>query len=143
MANPPVAKRGKRTPMSDSHKAALAKGREEGRVIRRYLEALESTRPKRGRKRSLEGVQKRLDAIDERLAKADPLSRVHLIQQKQELQAEMSQAEGETDIADLEAAFAKVAKGYGERKGIGYSAWRTVGVSAAVLEKAGIPRTRG
>jgi hypothetical protein len=27
-------------PMTDEHKAALAKGREEGRVVRRYLEAL-------------------------------------------------------------------------------------------------------
>jgi multidrug resistance efflux pump len=129
--------------MSDSHKAALAKGREEGRAIRRYLEALESSRPKRGRKRSLDGVQKRLATIDERLVQADPLSRVHLVQQKQELQAELAQADGDTDLAGLELDFTKVAKGYGERKGIGYSAWRTVGVSAAVLEKAGIPRTRG
>ena len=35
--------------MSEEHKAALAEGREQGRVVRRYLEALESQRPKRGR----------------------------------------------------------------------------------------------
>jgi hypothetical protein len=128
--------------MSDSHKAALAKGRDEGRVIRRYLEALESSRPKRGRKRSVDGVQKRLAAIDERLVQADPLSRVHLVQQRQELQAELAQVDGDTDLAELEQAFTKVAKGYGERKGIGYNAWRTVGVSAAALERAGISRTR-
>ena len=28
--------------MSDSHKAALAEGREQGRAVRRYLEALEA-----------------------------------------------------------------------------------------------------
>ncbi len=28
--------------MSEDHKAALAEGREQGRVVRRYLEALES-----------------------------------------------------------------------------------------------------
>ena len=39
--------------MSADHKAALAKGREEGRIVRRYLEALESNRPRRGRKLSL------------------------------------------------------------------------------------------
>ena len=35
-----------------------------------------------------------------------------------------------------------MAKAYGERKGITYSTWRAAGVSAAVLSKAEIPRTR-
>ena len=43
MATATPKKTRKRTPMSDEHKAALAKGREEGRIVRRYLEALEST----------------------------------------------------------------------------------------------------
>ena len=51
--------------MSDSHKAALAEGREQGRAVRRYLEALEAHKPKRGRKRTPDSVQKRLAAIDE------------------------------------------------------------------------------
>ena len=34
----------------------------------------------------------------------------------------------------------KVAQAYGERKGIGYSAWRAAGVAAAVLHRAGIDR---
>ncbi len=36
----------------------------------------------------------------------------------------------------------KVAKSYGERKGITYATWRGAGVSPAVLRAAGIPRTR-
>ncbi len=55
---PSVSKR-QRT-MSDEHKAALAEGREQGGVVRRYLEALESHRPKRGRKRTPESIAKRL-----------------------------------------------------------------------------------
>ena len=51
--------------MSDEHKAALAEAREQGRVVRRYLETLESHRPKRGRKRTPESITKRLAAIDE------------------------------------------------------------------------------
>src|ERR1700689_982496 len=47
-----------KTPMSQAHKEALAIGREEGRAVRRYLEALEAHRPKRGRKRSQETIQK-------------------------------------------------------------------------------------
>lgn len=41
-----------RRAMSDEHKAALAEGRDQGRAVRRYLDALEQHRPKRGRKRT-------------------------------------------------------------------------------------------
>ena len=54
--------------MSSAHKAALARGREEGRAVRRYLEAIERNRPRRGRKRTPESVRKRLAVVDERLA---------------------------------------------------------------------------
>ena len=37
--------------MSAQHKEALAVGRDEGRAVRRYLEALEAHKPRRGRKR--------------------------------------------------------------------------------------------
>jgi hypothetical protein len=43
----------------------------------------------------------------------------------------------------LEKDFVKVARAYGSRKGISYTAWRSVGVSAGVLQRAGIARTRG
>ncbi len=50
-------------------------------------------------------------------------------------------AKKHTDLAELENGFEKVAKGYAERKGITYSAFRQIGVPAAVLKKAGISRT--
>jgi hypothetical protein len=128
--------------MSEDHKAALAKGREEGRIVRRYLEALESTKPRRGRKRTPESIRKRLFAIDNSLGTADPLSRLHLIEERQRLEAELSHTGDTVDLAALEKSFIKVARVYGERKGISYSAWRTVGVSASVLQQAKIPRTR-
>jgi hypothetical protein len=71
--------------MSDEHKAALAEGREQGRVVRQYLEALESHRPKRGRKRTPGTITKRLGVIEDQLAGADPLSRLHLVQKKMDL----------------------------------------------------------
>ena len=37
-----AAKRGPKGPLTDQHKAALAKGRVEGRAVRAYLEALRS-----------------------------------------------------------------------------------------------------
>jgi len=142
MATTTPAKSRKKTPMSEDHKAALAKGREEGRIVRRYLEALESTKPRRGRKRTPESIRKRLFAIDNSLATADPLSRLHLIEERQRLEAELSHTGDTVDLAALEKSFIKVARVYGERKGISYSAWRTVGVSASVLQQAKIPRTR-
>jgi hypothetical protein len=47
------------------------------------------------------------------------------------------------DIKSLEAAFVKIAKRFGENRGIGYGAWRDAGVPAVVLKKAGVARTRG
>jgi len=137
----PTIKARKRTAMSADHKAALAKGREEGRVVKRYLEALEEQKPRRGRKRTPESVKKRLATIDQELADADPLGKLHLLQERQDLSAELAKNQVSDDLAAAERAFVRVAKAYGKRKGIGYSAWRQVGVTAPVLEKAGISRS--
>src|SRR2546421_4860177 len=91
-----------RSPMSNSHKAALAEGREQGRAVRRYLEALEAHKPKRGRKRTPESMQKRLTMIDERLGNADPLTRLHLVQERMDLEAELSATDDGVDLQELE-----------------------------------------
>ena len=126
--------------MSDSHKAALAEGREQGRAVRRYLEALELHRPKRGRKRTEESVQKRLDAIEERLSTADPLTRVQLIQERMDLTAELAAGQNVVDMSALEDGFVSAAADYGRRKGITYAAWREAGVDAGILRRVGIGR---
>ncbi|MGH9082998.1 MAG: hypothetical protein ACRDWN_06615 [Acidimicrobiales bacterium] len=128
--------------MTDSHKAALAKGREEGRIVRAYLEALESTKPRRGRKRTVDSIRKKLAAIDDELASASPLNRLHLVQEQRDLETELAHSGQAVDVGTLEKDFIRVAKDYSGRKGLSYSAWRAVGVGATVLEKAGIPRTR-
>lgn len=126
--------------MSAEHKAALALGRDEGRAVRRYLEALEAHKPKRGRKRTIESVQKRLADIERQLPSADPLSRLQLVQERMNLQSELEAKSTTVDLSALEAGFVRAAKGYGQRKGISYAAWREAGVDAAVLKKAGIAR---
>ncbi len=143
MAPTTAGKSGKKTPMTDAHKAALAKGREEGRIVRQYLEALEATKPRRGRKRTPDSIRKRLTTIESSLATADPLARLHLVEERQRLEGELAHTGDTVDLAGIEKSFVKVARPYGERKGISYSAWRTVGVSASVLQQAKIPRTRG
>jgi hypothetical protein len=151
----PIIRRGKRvqvpkksTPvvekparsMSDAHKEALAEGREQGRAVRRYLEALEANKPRRGRKRTPEGISRRLVAIEEKLATADPLSRLHLAQERMDLEAELASTSEGVDIGALETAFVKAAGPYSQRKGIGYEAWRAAGVEPRVLKAAGIGR---
>ena len=133
----------KRPTMSATHKAALARGREEGRAVRRYLEAIEHDRPRRGRKRTPDTVRTRLSVVTERLASVDALTRLHLLQEKSNLQAELARASSGHDLESLEKAFVKVAGAYGRRKGIGYNAWRAAGVGATVLQRAGITRSGG
>ena len=128
--------------MSDEHKAALAEGRAQGRAIRDYLEALEAHRPKPGRKRTPESIKKRLAKIDHELGSADTMKRLHLTQERMDLEAELAAGDSGVDLSELEAGFVKVAKPYAERKGISYAAWRELGVPAATLKAAGIPRTR-
>jgi hypothetical protein len=136
----PAARKRTKAPMSNEHKEALAIGREQGRAVRRYLEALELHKPKRGRKRTAESVQKQLAAIEGKLGSADPLTRVQLIQQRMDLQAELAAHGATVDVSALESGFVKAARDYGQRKGISYAAWREAGVDAAVLKKAGIGR---
>jgi hypothetical protein len=126
--------------MSDSHKAALAEGRDQGRAVRRYLEALEAHKPKRGRKRTPESVQKRLAAIEEKLGEADALTRLHLVQEKMNLENELATSDTTVDIQALEDEFVAAAAPYGARKGITYAAWRQLGVDPAVLRRAGVKR---
>ena len=127
--------------MTDAHKAALAEGRAQGRAVRRYLEALDAHRPRRGRKRTAESVRRRLDAIEVEIATADPLKRLQLVQERLDLQRELQASETTVDLAALEQDFVAAAKGYSERKGISYQAWRELGVPAATLKAAGIGRS--
>ena len=104
--------------MTDEHKAALAEGRAQGRAVRLYLEALEANKPKRGRKRTPDSIKKRLVAVA----------------------SELEAGSTAVDITALEKGFISAASGYASRKGISYSAFRSVGVPPAVLRAAGITR---
>lgn len=130
-----------KTAMSDEHKAALAQGRHESRVVRDYLEALRSSKPKRGRKRTAESIQKRLDKIAVELQSTDPLTELLLLQERRDLQDEFESLGSGADVNAAENEFISVAKSYSERRHISYATWREIGVDAAVLKRAGIPRS--
>ena len=133
-------KRGPKTPMSDEHKAALAKGRMEGRIVREYLDGLRATKPKRGRKRTTETIQARLDAVELEIVGASPIDELLLIQERRDLQAELARKSDTIDMDALEESFVAVAKSYGNSKSISYASWRDVGVPASTLKSAGIGR---
>lgn len=131
----------KKTPMSADHKEALAIGRAESRTVRAYLEALESSRPKRGRKRTEESINTRLEKIEAELETADPMKRLQLVQERMDLEQEKESMGNGIDLSALEAEFVSVAKDYAARKGISYAAFRELGVPASVLKSAGISRS--
>jgi hypothetical protein len=127
--------------MTDEHKAALAEGRSQGRAVRAYLEAIEGHKPKRGRKRTSDSISKRLAAIEDEMLDADALRRLQLTQERINLQRELESTQDTVDLDSLEDEFIRVAKGYAERKGISYAAFRELGVPASTLKQAGIPRS--
>ena len=127
--------------MTDEHKKALAEGRTQGRAVRSYLDAIEATKPKRGRKRTADSIKKRLDVIESELEHTDPLKALNLRQERRNLYAELAGIGETIDLAAVEEGFVAAAKAYGQRRGISYEVWREAGVPADVLKKAGISRS--
>jgi hypothetical protein len=131
----------KKTTMTAAHKQALSEGREQSRVVRDYLDALEAHKPKRGRKRTADSVKKNLTEVNQSLKTAVGSSRLELIQRRRDLEVELAGMQaGGIDISALEKAFVKVGKSYAGRKSISYAAFREFGVPADVLKRAGIGR---
>ena len=131
--------------LSNAHKAALAKGRSQAHAVRLYLEALEASRPRRGRKRSPETIQERLTEIEAEYETASAIRALHLLQERRNLEGELATLDDADDEAlpQLERGFVQNACAYAEAKGIEYATWREAGVSADVLRAAGIERGSG
>ena len=131
--------------MTAAHKKALADGRAMSAAVDRYLTSI-NTPKRRGRKVSTATLETRLRAAQARSRKAAGVEKVVAAQEVRDLRAKLAEAKGTgtgTDTKAAEAAFVKVARKFGESRGISYGAWRDAGVPAAVLKKAGVARTRG
>ena len=105
----------KNSKMSVAHKKALANGRNEGRVIREYLEIVEATKPRRGRRRTIESITKRLSVIATELKSADPVTKVRLIQERLDLRSELAGMKTKSQVTDAETKFVKVARSFSKR----------------------------
>lgn len=130
--------------LSDEHLEALARGRTEAAALRPYLKALADHKPRRGRRRTIEKVESEIADIESVIGDLPIVERLEAHQRLLDLEAErVAMLEAEVDLPALEAEFVRYAAGYAERKGISYQAFRMCGVPAAVLKRAGIPRTGG
>jgi hypothetical protein len=130
-------KKGPKSPPTPEHLAALAQGRTEGKAVREYMHAIGNQQKRtRGRApKDAAAIQAQIDATEdpvERL-KLRPLLRAAL---------ERESTTSDQDMETLEEAFVKIAGSYSLRHGLTYSDWRTEGVSAAVLKRAGIGRSQ-
>jgi hypothetical protein len=136
---------GRRGPakMTAAHKAALAQGRTMSATVDRYLTAV-NTPKRRGRKVSAATLQQRLRAAQERAQSGAGVDKVLAAQEMRDIKtrlAALGTGNGRS-LQELETAFVKIAKKFGENRGISYGAWRDAGVPAVVLKRAGITRTR-
>ncbi len=138
----PATKGPAKRSMSADHKAKLAQGRNESRVVSRYLEAITAGKGKRGRKRTPESINIQIARIDKEIGTATPIRKLELTQKRYDLVAERERLTSRIDLTGLEKDFVKVAKSYANRNGIGYGAFRELGVTAEVLKRAGITRAR-
>lgn len=111
--------------------------------MRAYLEVIDTGPRRPGRRRTPESIDKQISQVTEQLRNARGIDKLHLLRQRRELETARAQVAGPADHGALERDFVRVARRYGERRGIDYSIWREVGVPAAVLSKAKVPRTRG
>jgi replicative DNA helicase len=128
--------------MSDDHKAKLAQGRNEARVVSRYLEAVAAGKGKRGRKRTPESISMHITRLAREIEVASPLRKLELTQKRFDLESERERLKARVDLAGVERDFVKVAKSYAARTGITYGAFRELGVPADVLKRAGVSRAR-
>jgi hypothetical protein len=124
--------------MDEAHKAKLAQGRNDARAVKGYLEFLEDNRPKRGRRRTEEGIKQRLLIIESELESASPLARLNMYQEQMDLAAELEAMGEQVDGSELRAAFVEAARRYSESKGISRAAFKQMGVDAATIREAGI-----
>jgi hypothetical protein len=120
------------------HLAALAKGREAGRAMRAYLNTLDTSPKKRGRRANW---QSKLEMAQAVLADSeDPIDRLKAAQDVIDAQAALEAREAAGNTEDAEAGFVTYGAWYAEQHGISYSAWRQIGVPASMLKRAGITR---
>ena len=121
-----------------AEKGTTSSLRLENKAINDYLAHLETSKPRRGRKRDVGKVRAQLEEIEKRLAEVSGIRRVDLLQKRADLNQELERLGSANDGTQLEKLFVEYAASYSARKGIRYETWLEAGVPASILAKAGI-----
>lgn len=139
-----TARKSAKRAMSAAHKAALAEGRATSAIVDRYLSALNEPK-KRGRKVTTASLEQRLQSAKAQLSTATGIDKLMAVQSVRDTKAKLAimATTSSTDVKSLEDEFVEVAERFGHQRAISYGSWRDAGVSAAVLKRAGVARTRG
>src|SRR5437879_1017392 len=104
----------RRGPMTDEHKEAIRQGRLQSSVVKAYLDTLDTDRRRTSDAATL---QKRLEALDARVAKeTNRVAVLKLKQQRLDLERALKSATSDDGSAqDLEGEFVKVAADWAQR----------------------------
>jgi hypothetical protein len=105
--------------LSSRHKAALATGRTEGRHVSAYLDALEANRPRRGRQRTVQSIERQLTDVrtqfdtDVRtqLRGATGIKKLELVSRRIKLENELDAKKAGNDLGELRKNFVRYAGG--------------------------------
>ena len=107
-------------------------------TIRRYLSLLDIHPSRRGRKRSVDGVRRRIAELRDGPPATDPILRLEQIQERLNLEEELERLSAAEDLRALEDDFVAVLGDYAKRRGITYAALKEIGVATVVLRRAGM-----
>lgn len=127
--------------LTAERKRALAQGRTNAAIVRRYLNAIHELG--RSRRPSIEELKTKLDALKDRIAdETDRVGALILVQERIDLERKIAASDDEPSLESLERDFIVVGAEFAKKRNISYSAYRELGVEARVLKEAGIRRTR-
>jgi hypothetical protein len=113
--------------------------RAETTAVAAYLTALKGPRPSGSSKAKREGVMRRRAQIEQWISnERSPIREVELIQQRLDIDAQLSKLDEAARLPELEEAFVNVAASWAKRRGITAAALREAGVPAGVLKRAGL-----
>jgi hypothetical protein len=120
--------------------AELNSNRDQARIIRRYLEVMQSNGSREIQTRTPNTVRQELQEVRHQIVLGDARLRPKLARKRIRLEAELRTL-SETDcreLWDLEEEFVACAAAYSAHNGLTYRAWRSAGVKPDVLRRAGI-----
>jgi hypothetical protein len=108
--------------------------------VRAYLSALRDRAMHDDEAREVDRAKLRIDSINRQMSKGahsgDVIRELKLIAERHQLEDRIARFQL-ADLSTLESRFIESALAFAHRNGIGYAAWREMGVPADVLSRAG------